>query len=1053
MSSFASRALARTLPIVLPLAATLALTALRTGDGAPPPREQPAAFSIRAGTLLDGRGGVQRDVVITITGSRITRIEPYRAGATVAWDLSDRTVMPGLVDTHVHLDAHFGADGRANTRGETPAQRLRAAEENAQRTLRAGVTTVQSLGAAIDLDVRREIRDGRAEGPRVLTAVAQFSDTSRTPEQIREWVRATVARGADVIKLFASKSIRDGGAQTLTDAQLLAACDEARRLGVRSWVHAHAASAVRAAANSGCTGVTHGTQATEVELRLMAAKGTYFEPNIGLVIQNYLENRARFVGVGNFTEEGFKFMEDVVPKNLVVFRAAIHTPGLNVVMGTDAVAGAHGQNAREILARVSEAGQSPADAIVGATSLAAASLGLGDSVGTAAVGFVADLIAVEGDPLADVTALQRVRFVMQGGAAIVAPPRRDREPGAPRGWSSYGGDAGGLKYSPLADIDRATVSVLREVFRWDANERPILASEGQRPARPGLFQATPLAIGDTLLFPTPFNRVIALDARSGRELWNYDPQPWKGYGQPSNGTGFVHRGVATWSDSRSRRVFINSRWRLIALDAATGTPIPSFGTNGEIDLTAGLSRPVRKEHYTNTSPPVVWGDYVIVGNGVGDRLVYRGDPPGDVQAFDVRTGRRVWRFRTIPDSGESGNETWEDGSWRYMGHTNVWAPFTVDSARGLVFLPVGTPSDDWYGGERLGANLYGESLVALDARTGRRVWHFQVAHHGLWDYDLPAPPNLMTVTHDGRRTDIVVVPTKQGMIFAFDRVTGAPLWPIEERAVPASDVPGERAWPTQPFPTKPAPFAAQGLAEDGLMNFTPALREAARAEVAPFRLGPMYAPPSMQGTVAMPGVIGGAGWGGAAVDPSTGWIFVKASNSPALFRLVKRDTKSDTVDTPYMVDLANSSLSVSQRDNAEGAMRSAARLPVNKPPYGTLTAIDMNTGETKWQVPVGDTPEVRAHPALRGVPLPPRLGVSGSPGSLVTGGGLVFTSGGGRTLYAIDTRTGVVLWEHDLGQQAYSNPMTYRASDGRQYVAVATGGGTTSRLIVFALPQ
>lgn len=1041
-----SRALRRAVMLAIPLA-------LAAGTPAPQSVQQRAPLTIRAGTLLDGRGGVQRDVVLTIDGSRITRIAPWRPGAVVSWDLSERTVLPGLIDTHVHIDAHFGADGRASTRGETPQQRLRAAMENAQLTLRAGFTTVQSLGAAIDLELRGAIADGRAEGPRILTSVAPYSDSSRTPAQIREWVRATAARGADVIKIFATQSIRDGGGQTLSDAQISAACDEARRAGLRSWVHAHAASAVRAAAIAGCTGVTHGTQVTAAELALMVQRGTFFEPNVGLVIQNYLENRARFVGVGNFTDEGFRFMEDVVPQNLAVFREAMRTPGLKLVMGTDAVAGGHGQNAREIVYRVREAGQANAEAIRAATSLAAEALGLADSIGTIAEGRVADLIAVDGDPLADISALQRIAFVMKGGSPVLAPPRLDRPRGAAVGWAAYGNDAGGLKYSPLADIDRTNVHGLRVAFTWDANEQPVPASEGQRPARPGLFQATPLAIGDTLIFPTPFNRVIALDARSGRELWQYDPQPWKTYGQPSNGTGFVHRGVATWTDGRARRVFINSRWRLIALDASSGAPIASFGTGGEIDLTAGLSRAVRREHYTNTSPPVVWGDLVIVGNGVGDRLMYRGDPPGDVQAFDVRTGRRVWRFKTVPEPGEFGNETWEDGSWRYKGHTNVWAPFTVDSARGLVFLPVSTPSDDWYGGERKGANLFGESLVVLDARNGQRVWHFQVAHHGLWDYDLPAPPNLMTVTHEGQRKDVVVVPTKQGMLFAFERATGAPLWPIEERAVPASDVPGEAAWPTQPFPTKPAPFTQQGLRADDLMDFTPALRAAALAEVAPYRLGPIYTPPSLQGSVAMPGVIGGAGWGGAAVDPSTGWLFVKGSNAPALFRLVKRDVPSDTVDSPYAIDLPNSSLGVSQRDNAEGAERSSARLPVNKPPYGTLTAVDMNSGETMWQVPLGDTPEVRAHPALRGAVLPARLGVSGSPGALVTGGGLVFASGGGRVLYAIDTRTGVTLWELDLGQAAYANPMTYRTCDGRQFVAIATGGGATSRLVVLSLER
>lgn len=630
------------------------------------------------------------------------------------------------------------------------------------------------------------------------------------------------------------------------------------------------------------------------------------------------------------------------------------------------------------------------------------------------------------------------------GQAIVAQER-------PRqvDWPVYGGDAGGMRYSTLADINRDNVNGLVRAWTWATGESPIPLTDSTRAARPGTFQATPLVVNDTMYLSTPFNRVVALDASNGRELWRFDPGAHR-FGQPSNGTGFVHRGVALWTDGRERRVFINSRWRLIALDASSGKPVPSFGTNGEVDVTAGLDWAVNPLHYTNTSPPVIWGDLVILGNGVGDRLMYRQDPPGDIQAFDARTGRRAWRFRTVPQPGEYGNDTWRDDSWKHTGHTNVWAPFTIDSARGLLYLPVGTPSNDWYGGRRKGENLFGESILCLDARTGRRVWHFQVAHHGLWDYDLPAPPNVVTIRRPSGPVDAVIVPTKQGFVFAFDRVNGTPLWPIEERQVPASDVPGEEAWPTQPFPSRPAPVSQQGFTLDDVIDFTPAIREAARAEAARYRSGPLYTPPSMQGTITMPGAIGGVGWGGAAYDPGSNTLYVKATNQPALWRIARRETPSDTIDFEYAPDLGNSSVSV--RVPGPGGARTPP-LPINRPPYGTLTAIDMATGDFRWQVPIGDSPEVRDHPALRGVDLPAMLGVAGAPGATVTRGGLVFLSGGGSTFYAVDTRDGRVRWSAPLGQRAYANPMTYRTRMGNQFVVIATGAGEGATLQAFALPS
>lgn len=648
----------------------------------------------------------------------------------------------------------------------------------------------------------------------------------------------------------------------------------------------------------------------------------------------------------------------------------------------------------------------------------------------------------------------RPMAAVAGAVLLAAGVAGAQAPAAARGqdWPVFGGDPGGMRYSTLTQIDRGNVDKLRIAWSWETGEVPIPKADSTKAARPGAFQATPLAIHDTLYLSTPFNRVVALDANTGRELWRYDPGAYRA-GQPSNGTGFVHRGVATWSDGKERRIFMNSRWRLIALDAATGKPIPSFGTGGEVDLTAQLIWKVNKLHYTNTSPPVVYGNLVIVGNGVGDRLTYKNDPPGDVQAYDVRTGKRVWRFNPIPQAGEFGNDTWEDGSWRFTGHTNVWAPFTVDTARGLLYLPVSTPSDDWYGGRRKGNNLFAESIVCLNARTGQRVWHFQAVHHGLWDYDLPAPPNLITIKKDGRSLDAVAVPTKMGFLYVFDRVTGKPVWPIEERPVPASDVPGERASRTQPFPTRPAPFSKQGFSEADVIDFTPELKARALAILKQYRIGPLFTPPSLAGTVVMPGAIGGSGWGGGAFDPETGTLYVKATNSPALYKLFKPAAPSDTVDVQYMADLGlQLNVSPERPKDTLQLHQPPEGLPINKPPYGTLTAIDLNTGDQRWQITLGDSPNVRNNPLLKGVRLPAQLGVAGAPGGMVTRGGLVFITGGGNTLYAIDKTTGKTLWRGELGTRGYANPMTYRTSAGRQFVLIATGSGAGAKLVAFALP-
>ena len=392
-------------------------------------------------------------------------------------------------------------------------------------------------------------------------------------------------------------------------------------------------------------------------------------------------------------------------------------------------------------------------------------------------------------------------------------------------------------------------------------------------AVPSHFEATPLELGDTLYVVTPLHQVFALDAVSGRQLWRFDPDTWRRAGVPAR-VGVTHRGVAIWTGSTGRRVFLASGRQLFALDARSGTPVATFGDSGKVDITANLPWAANPADFGNTSPPAVFDSLVIVGSSITDSTIYPRDPPGLVQAFDVLTGRRVWSWAPIPRPGAPGSETWPRGVLGTMGHTNVWAPITVDSERGLAFLPVSTPSNDWYGGGRVGDNLFAESLVCLDARTGIQRWHFQIVHHGIWDYDPASEPTLIRVQRNGKAVDAVALAGKTGFVYAFERETGVPLWPIEERPVPASDVPGEHASPTQPFPTWPKPFARQGLTGKDLLDFTPEVAAMVRAAVRNYRLGPIFTPPSLKGTLVSPGWIGGAGWGSVAFDPTTATLYV-----------------------------------------------------------------------------------------------------------------------------------------------------------------------------------
>ena len=640
-----------------------------------------------------------------------------------------------------------------------------------------------------------------------------------------------------------------------------------------------------------------------------------------------------------------------------------------------------------------------------------------------------------------------VVFVLSGGMVTVSA-----QTGAVDGeWRTYGGDLASTRYAPLNQIDGANFNDLEVAWRFDT------VNLGPQPDFN--YQATPLMV-DGVLYTTAGSRrnVVALDAATGEMLWMYRLE------EGERGENAIRRmsgrGVAYWTDGRDdERIFlVTIGYQLVALDAKTGRPVAHFGENGIVDLKLFNDQyidPVSGEIGWNGAP-IVARDVVIVGaaHRAGSAPPSRENVKGYIRGFDVRTGERKWIFHTIPTAGEFGRDTWLSDSAVYTGNTGVWTNLTVDEELGIAFLPIEIPTGDYYGGHRPGDNLFGESLVAVDLETGERLWHFQFVHHPIWDYDVPCPPILVDITVDGRDIKAVAQPTKQGWVYVFDRVTGEPVWPIEERPVPAGNVPGEWYSPTQPFPTKPPPFERQGFPVEELIDFTPALRAEALEFVSQYQTGPVFTPPIAagdDGLLATLFVPNGANWPGGSYDPDTGIMYVFSHTLMRALGLVNNPERSDM---DYI--------------NGRSGRLTVRGLPLLKPPWGRITAIDLNKGEIVWQIAHGETPDlVRNHPALRGIDVP-RTGRTGGAGGSSGGIGTLTTktlviSGEGGTITTAPGERGAMLRAYDkaTGEERGAvaipaaqtgSPMTYML-DGKQYIVLAAGGGIRpGELIAFTLP-
>ncbi|HEX5431417.1 MAG TPA: PQQ-binding-like beta-propeller repeat protein, partial [Bryobacteraceae bacterium] len=633
--------------------------------------------------------------------------------------------------------------------------------------------------------------------------------------------------------------------------------------------------------------------------------------------------------------------------------------------------------------------------------------------------------------------------ILVGMAASWMAAPLPAQSGAANGeWRVYGGDAGNTRYSPLDQITAANAKNLQVVWRWKA--------QNMGPSPQAAWEVTPLMVGGKLYFTAGASRtVIAADAATGETLWlfNGDDTKERGAVRANN------RGLTYWTDGTQERIlFVTPGYQLVALNAKTGLPISGFGVNGHVDLWKGLNRAeVKNGTIGATSPPIMVGDVAVVGASlkVGVALPTKLNTPGYIRGYDVHTGKLLWTFHTIPQAGEFGVKTWgkdpQTGqeSWKFTGNAGAWGPLTADEELGYVYIPVEAPSGDTYGGQRPGANLFGDTIVCLDAKTGKRVWHYQLIHHEMWDYDIPAAPVLLDITVNGKKIKALAQVNKSAFIYVFDRTNGHPVWPIAEKPTPKGNVPGEWYSPTQPFPSKPAPFDVQGVTENEVVDFTPEIKAEALKVLSHYNYGPIFTPPILKdaggkaGTIQMPGAGGGANWMGASVDPETGMLYVPSTTSPYVSSLVPGSTRNSEM--RYIA--------------GGGRLENVMGLPLFKPPYGRITAIDLNTGDHTWMIPNGKPPDaVLNNAALKAAHVDPsNFGGSQRSPILVTKTMLIE---GSDNLRFLDKKSGAVIYEMPLGNRITGGTMTYLIN-GRQFLVTVVGGGRDegAEMVALALPQ